>query len=224
MTILCIILHEWPFSEPVGPLCMSVHKADVNTFRGWGSLVRIYNTYAALLTSQCHEVFVESVHIPFIRPISTLCTKYLHPALPASQTPTLWSVSCSQILTEGEDIDSEGSELWSGGRGKRGKDYLVRHTSSQKDGCTCYSLHKLKWKTRVKTKTYKKLLIKKWLVLFHNIKLELDLNKNNLVCWWVLFLEEQVMDKCGELKFCSSFSLLSVCSVFCECNKCMLLT
>lgn len=91
---------------------------------GWGSLVMIHNTLPPL-TSQYHEVSVESVCIPFIRPVSTPCAKYPHPALPASQPPTLWSVSCFQILTEGEDINSEGSYGGQEG-GQWETEYLMR--------------------------------------------------------------------------------------------------
>lgn len=106
--VLCIILHEWPLSQTVRPVCMSFHKVDVNTLEGVG-LFGEDSHMLSPLTSQCHEVSVESVHIPFIWPIAIPRPKYPHPPLPAPQPPSLWSVSCFQILNEVEDINSEGS-------------------------------------------------------------------------------------------------------------------
>lgn len=75
-----------------------------------------------------------------------------HPQLPVQNTPihhsqppqppTLWSVSRFQILTEVEDINSEGSYGGEEGGG-RGREYLMRWTFVVRKRVTDYLLQKL---------------------------------------------------------------------------------
>lgn len=112
---------------------MSFHGVDV-----WGDTIHMLSP----LSSQCHEVSVELVHIPFIRPLSAPCPKHPHPPLPASLAPTLWSVSRFQILNEVEDINSE----WSYGGGEGGgreRGHLMGWTLVVRKRVTYYLLQKL---------------------------------------------------------------------------------
>lgn len=126
MTVLCIIPYKQLLSES---LCHFTKWMEPLK-GGWGSLVRSYNKYAVSPHWQCHEVSGESVHIPFIRAIATRHSKFTHALCPVSQPPTLWSVSCFQILTEVEDINSEGS--YGGDEGGREREYLMTYSSSEK--------------------------------------------------------------------------------------------
>lgn len=90
---------------------------------------------------------MESLHIPFIRPIWNPRPKYPHPPLPTSQLPTLWSVSRFQTLTEVEDINSEGSYCGEEGEADRAwMSYII----SEKDSNNYYFLENLDFEEQVK--------------------------------------------------------------------------